>query len=279
MHPNSSYHEVSFEENFKFACQRGFGNLVVSLGIDSSELLIASIPFVAEGKCSPTGCDKLKAHLVRSNPLAEFLSKIEFEEIDKVGCTLIVSGPDCYVSPDWYGIDDQVPTWNYISIQIKGFVKLLPEEELVPVIDALSTNFESRMEAIKSVWTTSKMDGKKLNMMTKAIVPIEISVTDVKGTWKLGQLKPQEARLRVAENMTDLVSKLDEGTLGLGLGITAIAKLHDHAFGGTCAELMSPTTNQSKKWQAKLALEGVVPLWIVMVLLAIVVALIVKLHI
>eukprot|EP00341_Mesodinium_pulex_P011959 CAMPEP_0116976950 /NCGR_PEP_ID=MMETSP0467-20121206/56830_1 /TAXON_ID=283647 /ORGANISM="Mesodinium pulex, Strain SPMC105" /LENGTH=49 /DNA_ID= /DNA_START= /DNA_END= /DNA_ORIENTATION= len=49
------------------------------------------------------------------------------------------------------------------------------------------------------------MDGKKLNMMTKAIVPIEISVTDVKGTWKLGQLKPQEARLRVAENMTDLV--------------------------------------------------------------------------
>jgi transcriptional regulator len=33
-----------------------------------------------------------------------------------VPSTLIVNGVDGYISPDWYGIDGQVPTWNYVTV-------------------------------------------------------------------------------------------------------------------------------------------------------------------
>jgi transcriptional regulator len=29
-------------------------------------------------------------------------------------------GPDAYVSPDWYESADQVPTWNYLSVEAEG---------------------------------------------------------------------------------------------------------------------------------------------------------------
>jgi transcriptional regulator len=37
-----------------------------------------------------------------------------------INCTIIVSGPDGYVSPDWYEMKDQVPTWNYVTVHLKG---------------------------------------------------------------------------------------------------------------------------------------------------------------
>ena len=37
---------------------------------------------------------------------------------------VIFHGPHCYISPDWYGKPGNVPTWNYISIQVLGNVKI-----------------------------------------------------------------------------------------------------------------------------------------------------------
>src|SRR5260221_944235 len=31
----------------------------------------------------------------------------------------VVTGPDAYVSPDWYQAADQVPTWNYLAAEIE----------------------------------------------------------------------------------------------------------------------------------------------------------------
>ena len=33
---------------------------------------------------------------------------------------LIVEGPEGYISPDWYGVADQVPTWNYVAVHLVG---------------------------------------------------------------------------------------------------------------------------------------------------------------
>ena len=47
-------------------------------------------------------------------------------------------GPDAYVSPDWYGAADQVPTWNYLSVEAEGPVAAMDEAGLVDLLDRLS---------------------------------------------------------------------------------------------------------------------------------------------
>lgn len=43
----------------------------------------------------------VEAHLVRSNPILKLLDAPQ-------PAKLVVSVADCYVSPDWYGVPDQV---------------------------------------------------------------------------------------------------------------------------------------------------------------------------
>ena len=72
--------------------------------------LLSHLPFiVAEDGAA------VHAHLVRANPIARLLAAGERPAV------LAVSGPDGYVSPDWYGAEpDQVPTWNYVGGALEG---------------------------------------------------------------------------------------------------------------------------------------------------------------
>ena len=113
---------------------------------------------------------------------------------------LAVSGPDAYVSPDWYaGMPDQVPTWNYVAVHLRGTLRLRPEETLRAHLDALSARFEEALRP-KPPWRTTKVAPERLAAMMLAIVPIELAIETVDGTWKFNQNKPREVRLSAAEH-------------------------------------------------------------------------------
>ena len=61
---------------------------------------------------SSSGPDRLRFHVSRSNRGAAAL--------DGARLLLSCAGPDAYVSPDWYGTPDQVPTWNYVAVEAEG---------------------------------------------------------------------------------------------------------------------------------------------------------------
>ena len=65
-------------------------------------------------------------------------------------------GPDAYISPDWYGTPDQVPTWNYLAVEAEGPLRRLDEDELTQLLDDLSAEHEARL-APKPAWTRAKM--------------------------------------------------------------------------------------------------------------------------
>lgn len=44
--------------------------------------------------------------------------------LDGSSLLVIFHGPHCYISPDYYGKPENVPTWNYISIHVRGDVKI-----------------------------------------------------------------------------------------------------------------------------------------------------------
>ncbi len=189
MHPNPIFRTSTDAANLAFAAQRGFGVLTIN-GPDGP--LAAHVPFVlTEGR--------VDLHLARSNAIARALA-------EPAGALLAVQGPNGYVSPDWYALGhDQVPTWNYVAVHLRGTLELRPAEELRAHLDALSAQFEERLPKVP--WRTAKMPDEALAKMMRAIVPCRLTLVSVDGTWKLNQNKPDEARLRAADAMPGSVGQ------------------------------------------------------------------------
>ncbi|MDK3016894.1 FMN-binding negative transcriptional regulator [Pseudodonghicola flavimaris] len=201
MHPNPVFHTASVAENLAFARARSFGVLAVSVA--GAAPMLSHVPFLL----SEDG-ETVELHLVRSNPIARALSA-------PLPARLAVNGPDSYVSPDWYGIDDQVPTWNYVAVHLTGVLELRPQEELAGVLDRLSDLFEDRLLP-KIPWRRAKMDPEVLARLMRMIVPVRLRIETVEGTWKLGQNKPEAVRLAAAAGIEEA---------GIGAELAALAGL------------------------------------------------------
>ena len=140
MHPNPTYRRASDSRALAFVRTRSFGQITCN-GPDG--LLSAHVPVLLSEDAST-----LDLHLVRSNPIVRYLS----EPRDVL---LSITGPDGYVSPDWYGADDQVPTWNYVAVSIRGALEKLDQTMIRNTIDRQSAHFETQKD--KTPWTSSKM--------------------------------------------------------------------------------------------------------------------------
>lgn len=189
MHPNPVYHTANEAENLAFARDRAFGVLAAAGDSKGDGVpMVSHVPFILsdDGKTADL-------HLVRSNPIARALAA-------PLPVRIVVSGPDSYVSPDWYGVSDQVPTWNYVAVHLTDTLELRPQEELRNLLDRQSALFEARLLP-KTPWTTGKMDADALAKMMRMILPCRMQVTGVDGTWKLSQNKPDDVRLRAADQM------------------------------------------------------------------------------
>ena len=186
MHPNAAYRRMPEEDVLAFARGRGFGLLLVN---GPQGPLVAHVPFTLtpDGKVA-------EMHLVRSNAIVRALG-------DGLPALLAVSGPDGYISPDWYGIDDQVPTWNYIAAHLRGTLEPLPDTALRGQLDRLSEVFEARLEP-KTPWKADKMPAELLSRMMRSICAVRLTIASVDGTWKLTQNKPEAARLAAAGRLT-----------------------------------------------------------------------------
>lgn len=161
-----------------FAAARGFGTVCVW---DGSKPIASALPFCLDYGSDGTPC--LAFHVARGNPL--------IHQADGIKTWLMaVNGPDAYVSADWYVSPDQVPTWLYQAVHFAGAVRVMPQDELGPHLDALSAKFESWL-APKPPWTLSKMSVGRLDAMKKAIMGLVMTVDEVEGSFKLNQHKSE----------------------------------------------------------------------------------------
>lgn len=199
MHPNPAFRTATRARNIAFVRGRSFG--VLAVNSDDGPLL-SHVPLVLEEDGG-----SVELHLVRSNPI------LRLPDTPRPA-VIAVQGPDGYVSPDWYGIDDQVPTWNYVAVHLRGQMTRLPRDELRRVLDRLSAQFEARL-APKPPWRAAKMTSDVLERMMRMIVPCRMQIDSIDGTWKLGQNKDDAVRLRAAEGVA---------TAGIGSELAALAE-------------------------------------------------------
>lgn len=178
MHPNRAFAWEDREAMLAFVAEIAFATIA------------AEGPVVVHAPVLVAGPDRLLFHVSRGNR-----AKLE-------GRRAIVSvlGPDAYISPDWYGVEDQVPTWNYLAVEAEGPLRRLDEEELAELLDGLSAAHEARL-APKPAWTRAKMTPGKFESMLKAIIGYELAIEDLRGTRKLGQNKSEAERLNAAAGL------------------------------------------------------------------------------
>ena len=196
MHPNPIYRRTTDARAFDLVRDRAFGQITLT-GPDG--LLASHIPVLL----APDETT-LDMHLVRSNPILRLLDTPQ-------DALLAVMGPDGYVSPDWYGADDQVPTWNYAAVQIRGTLEALDHATMHDMLDRQSAHFEDQLP--KPPWTTAKMTPDVLEKMMRQIVPCRMTITDVQSTFKLNQNKPDDVRLRAADAMESSGIGMETATL------------------------------------------------------------------
>lgn len=165
--------------------ERGFAVIAVA---HEGRPLVAQAPVLLAGR-------RLRFHLARGNPVVAALTA-------GAPAVVVVQGPDAYVSPDWYGIDDQVPTWNYLAVEMEGRAQVLDEAGAAQLLDDLSAHFESRLTP-KPPWTRRKISPGRFEAMQRAIVSFELAVERLEGVWKLSQNKPAGVTARAAEAMAE----------------------------------------------------------------------------
>jgi transcriptional regulator len=137
----------------------------------------------------------LDFHLSRANGLAPFIA-------GGFRAVAVSLAAEAYISPDWYEGPDQVPTWNYVSVEAEGPVTALDGAGLVALLDDLSAQEEGRL-APKPAWTRGKMSPGRFEAMLTGIIGARLTLERLEGTTKLSQNKGEADRAGVIAALGD----------------------------------------------------------------------------
>lgn len=144
------------------------------------------------------GKARLLAHLARANPHWKDLTGLS-------ECLVVFQGADNYVTPNWYPSKQSthkvVPTWNYEMVQVRGIPKVIDD---AAGLRSLVTRLTDAMEQPRAYpWQVADAPTEFIEAQLKAIVGIEIEITDIRGKWKMSQNRSAEDAQGVVAGLSD----------------------------------------------------------------------------
>lgn len=168
MHPNSVFRFAADAPELAFVAQNAFAHLF-GMTRDGPRVAHAPLLVMASGA--------VRFHLANGNALAK--------QLDGLVALASIGGPGSYVSPNWYAEPaNNVPTWNYRTVEIEGRVTALGWDELRDLLDRSAATFEPR---VGQDWTMAKMDPARRDAMMRAITAFELVPTAIRSTDKNSQ--------------------------------------------------------------------------------------------
>lgn len=113
--------------------------------------------------------------------------------------TLLLHGPQAYVSPSWYPDKEsaaRVPTWNYAATQLTGRLEIIEDEAgLAAIVSDLSDRFEAEAG---SDWRF-EAEREELRSQLRGIVGFRFRPERIEIKLKLSQNQPRANRIAVAD--------------------------------------------------------------------------------
>lgn len=137
-------------------------------------------------------CSCLIGHIARVNSQAASLTQ--------PGSALAVfSGPSAYVSPRWYVEDEDVPTWIYQSVHVRGQIEPVPEgAEMLALMENIISQSETR---IGGGWELSRIRRSDVDRMMRRIIGFRLHIETISGVSKLEQTRSAANRAAVADEL------------------------------------------------------------------------------
>jgi transcriptional regulator len=214
MYIPSHFLETDPEKISQFIKTHPLGLLVANV---DGDLIGNHLPFMAPEGNIAVGV-KLISHTAKANP------------IWKVGETqqkvlLVFSGYETYISPSSYATKKEthkvVPTYNYLSVHIKGTLSAIQDEESKHrIVNILTDQMESRR---KDPWAVTDAPKDYIETMLANIVGIELLIEKIEAKWKISQNRPARDRQGVIEDLRGNAG--DSNSLGMAREIEDLGGL------------------------------------------------------
>ncbi|MBX3252576.1 MAG: FMN-binding negative transcriptional regulator [Chitinophagaceae bacterium] len=97
---------------------------------------------------------------------------------------VIFTGAHTYVSASWYTNPQVASTWNYMTVQAKGNVHFVEQDQLSGILQRTTAYFENDPNSPASF---EKMPEEYIAQLSKAIIGFEMEVLELNTTFKLSQ--------------------------------------------------------------------------------------------
>lgn len=170
---------------------------------DAHGMKVSMLPMLVDDSCTT-----LSGHLAVQNDM--------WRDLEGKEVLVVFSGPNHYISPEWYGEEVAVPTWNYVAVQLYGIFHVLEgNEQKMSIIDELTEFNESKLGL---QWKADWNDSRYVRQLS-GIVAFRIDIKNVTGKWKLSQNHPKNNKLNVSRALREIGSE----------DAMAIANLMDNA--------------------------------------------------
>ncbi len=150
---------------------------------------ISHLPLVAESK---NGSLFLYGHLARANEHWKLLADRDVY--------VIFNGPQTYITPTWYAEDD-VPTWNYAVVHMKGRSRLLENKsDIISCLEKITAQTEQNEPNSWKFWIPDDLAEK--GVLEKAIVGFQVTVDSIQSKFKLSQNRSPLDRQGVIQGLS-----------------------------------------------------------------------------
>ncbi|MFT5892014.1 MAG: transcriptional regulator [Dokdonia sp.] len=184
MHIPKIYKNEDPEQIRSFIKANSFGIFVTNKGGIS---LATHIPLEYAQK--EDGTEILHAHISKANEQCAHI-------IDGAEALCIFNGPHSYVSSSWYDFEE-VPTWNYIAVQVRGKLTVLDKEGLWNSVKTLMHTYESKQENPVQMEALSEKTLRQMN----GIMGFEIAISSIEAAYKLSQNRDDKNHAHVVDHL------------------------------------------------------------------------------
>ena len=166
----------------RIMAEHSFALLVVD-GLDATHL-----PLIFQQGGGEKG--GLEGHMSRQNPIAERL----LSHAEPLSALAVFSGPHGYVSANLYDKPDaSVPTWNYASVQVRGRLERMPDEDSVEHLQRLAETYEGL-----DGWSVDQASDY-VAAIQRGIITVRVEIESVQAFRKMSGNKPPAIQKRIID--------------------------------------------------------------------------------
>ena len=173
MYVPKQYQETDRETLYQFIRDNSFA-LLVTTGSANAAPVATHLPI--ELHPDDSGTLQLVGHLAKANAQWKMLGT-------EMPALAVFSGPHTYISSSWYD-HVNVPTWNYLSVQVTGRTRLLTDDETLALLSKQLARYEARSRCPVSV---ASMTESYVRREMRGLVAFSMQIEIIEGAAKLSQ--------------------------------------------------------------------------------------------